>query len=314
MSLELTKAKFWVKKHSPELLVAGGITCMVGSIVSAIIATTKVKKITEPASAKIDEIKNSSLEEKTMKKELTKTYAVAGLKVAGLYLPCALTFAASVSCIIGSHNIMKGRNLALAAAYTTLDNGYRAYRKRVAKEIGDEAEEKIYKDVYKEKQQVVDENGEVKDKKVNKPHIDPDSNFEVLYDIGQRGWERNALLNFRFLMNQQEYLNTKLRCQGYLFLSDVYDALGYDVTNLGPNKMRAAHVLGWIYDPKDKTRDNFVSFGITEPGTTLATKQIQEQIDNNEPTFWLSFNVDGDILSGDDGKKKFTDTAKEGCC
>ena len=33
------KTKFWTKKHSPELLIAGGIVMAAGAVVSACIAT-----------------------------------------------------------------------------------------------------------------------------------------------------------------------------------------------------------------------------------------------------------------------------------
>ena len=53
----LTKAfsevKFWSKKHSPELLIAGGIIFAASSVVLACIATNKIKKPLSEATAKI---------------------------------------------------------------------------------------------------------------------------------------------------------------------------------------------------------------------------------------------------------------------
>ena len=45
-------------------------------------------------------------------------------------------------------------------------------------------------------------------------------------------------------------------------------------------------------------------------------KSLQEQLESNEPSFWLEFNCDGDILNlnKDPNKKTFSNYAKDGCC
>ena len=326
----LTKAfsevKFWSKKHSPELLIAGGIIFAASSVVLACIATNKIKKPLSEATAKIKEthdlmkddfkIQNGQYSIQEGRKELAKTYAKTVGKILWTYAQAVLTFGLSVSCILGSHKIMRGRNIALAAAYTTLENGYKAYRSRVKEKLGEEAEEAIYKNIKKEKKEVVDKNGELKAKEVPTEHLDRDSNpYSALYSCGNRGWETNAILNYDYLMTQQAYLNHKLQAQGFLFLSDVYDTLGFDASMLGADKVRASHILGWIYDPNDSSRDNYVSFGLTTKNN-ICKPNVQKQIDSNEPNFWLEFNCDGDILnlSKDPAKKTFSSYAKAGCC
>lgn len=320
------KTKFWTKKHSPELLIAGGVIMAAGAIVSACFATKKADKILVPATKKISEIhenlkdtykiNNNQINVAEEKQELAKVYAKTAGKLLLVYSPTIVMFAASVSCILGSHNIMKGRNLALAAAYTTLDNGYKAYRKRVKEKLGDVAEEAIFKDVKDETKEVADKNGEVETKKVPTAHATKNADpFCALYSCGNRGWERSAILNYDYLMAQQAYLNHKFQAQGFLFLSDVYDALGFDAGMLGADKVRASHILGWIYDPKDPDNDNYISFGLTDKNG-LTKEAVAAQIRSNEPNFWLEFNCDGDILnlSKDPSKKTFSQYAKEGCC
>lgn len=320
------KTKFWTKKHSPELLIAGGIVMAAGAIVSACFATKKAGEIIAPATKKISsihanladtyKIENKQIDIKEEKHELAKVYAKTGGKLLLVYSPTIVMFAASVSCILGSHNIMKGRNLALAAAYTTLDNGYKAYRKRVQEKLGETAEEAIFKDIRAEKKEVANKNGELKTKTVQTAHAIKNADpYDALYQCGNRGWEHNAALNYDYLMAQQAYLNNKFRAQGFLFLSDVYDALGFDANMLGVDKIRSSHILGWIYDPKDPNRDNYISFGLTDKNQ-IAKANVSAQISANEPNFWLNFNCDGDILnlSKDPTKKTFSQYAKEGCC
>ena len=317
------KIGFWTKKHSPELLVAGAITSAVGAVAASIVATRKLDATLAPYNEKIESIRknlkddnkiaNGEVDVKESKKELTTTYAKAALKVGLLYLPSAVLLGSSVGCVLGSHKILKGRNLALVAAYKTLESGYNSYRERVKEKLGEEAEEKLYKNISKEK--VTEKDPETgKEKTVTKdvPHNNPNEYFDVLYDEANRGWEPNALMNFDWLMAQQAFLNNKFQRQGFLFLSDVYECLGFTVDILGPKRAQASHVLGWIYDPKDPKKDNYISFGLTHPGTGVALPRVQKQIEANQPSFWLSMNVDGDILTGNKGQKIFTDHAKDG--
>lgn len=320
--LMFNKIGFWGKKHSPELLIASGITAAAASIVLAVIATTKLDKTLKPYNDKIDSIKkqmkddnaiqNKEVDVKECKKDLTKTYAKAALKVSGLYIPSALLFGASVTCILGSHSIMKSRNLALTAACATLEESYKAYRRRVKDKLGEEAEEKLYKNVYKDEVEVIDpKTGEITTKKVSIPHVKEDNDWNVIYDCGNYCWERNARQNFEWLMNQQAFLTEKLRRRGYLFLSEVYDLLGCTTHQLGAKKARASRILGWIYDPTNPNRNCYVSFGLTKPGTTIPLPEIEEQIQRNEAAFFLTLNPDGDILSGENGKETYMKFASD---
>lgn len=322
LSTMFSKIGFWSKKHSPELLIAGSIVSMAASVTLAIYSTTKVNKVVEPFNKKIDSIKsdmkddnkvqNKEIDIKESKKQLAVTYGQAALKVTALYLPSALCFASSVCCMLGSHKIMKSRNLALAAACTTLERSYNAYRSRVRAKLGDEMEEKLYKDIYKDDKEVIDpKTGKVVSKKIDTPHVKEDHEWNVIFDCGNTCWERDAVMNFDFLMLQQDYLNEKLKRQGYLFLNDVYQLLGYTTAMLGEHKARASRILGWIYNPKDPKRNCYVSFGLTQPGTRVPLPKVAEQIQRNEPSFWLNLNPDGDILSGEYGKETFMKYAKE---
>lgn len=322
IGLFFSKIGFWTKKHSPELLIAGSIVSAVGSVALAVIATTKLNKTIEPYNKKIESLKldlkddnkieNKEVDVKESKKELALTYGKAALKVGTLYLPSVLCLASSISCMLGSHKIMKTRNLALVATCTTLEQSYRAYRDRVKEKLGDAVEEKLYKNIYKEEKEIINpETGEVETKKVETPHINEDHEWNVIFDCGNHCWERNALMNYDFLMMKQDYLNQKLKRQGYLFLHDVYDELGYTTAMLGQQKARASHILGWIYNPKDPKRNCYISFGLTQPGTRVALPKVAEQIQRNEPSFWLNLNPDGDILTGEYGKEMFMKYAKD---
>ncbi len=322
ISMFISKVNFWGKKHSPELLIAGGVTSTVAAIALAIYSTTKLNHVLEPYNNKIDQIKkdlnnnnkiqNKEIDIKESKKELTLTYGKAALKIATLYLPSALFLTSSIACTLGSHKIMKSRNLALAAACTTLEQSYRAYRDRIKEKLGEEVEEKLYKNIYKEEKELIDpETGKTKTKKVDTPHLKEDHEWNVIFDCGNHCWERDALMNYDFLMMKQDYLNAKFKRKGYLFLHDVYDELGFTTSMLGEQKARASRILGWIYDPTNPKRNCYISFGLTQPGTRVPLPKVAEQIQRNEPSFWLNLNPDGDILTGEYGKETYMRYAKD---
>ena len=95
------------------------------------------------------------------------------------------------------------------------------------------------------------------------------------------GWQHNLEWNEMFLKQQQRYCNDKLRLRGHLFLNEVFDTLGFPRTKLGA-------IVGWVYDEKNPTGDNFVDFG-------MCTEDRTGVVEN--PDVILNFNVDGEILS-----------------
>jgi hypothetical protein len=310
------KVKFWSRKNSPELLIVGSIVTAAASIYLACVATTKVEAIVQPANTKIKQIHTNMKDDNKLasgeysinegKKELFLTYSKTGFELIKLYAPSAISFGLSIAALLGSHKIMKGRNIALAAAYTTLENGYKNYRDRVKSKIGEKAERDIFRNMYSEEYIDVetDKNGNEKSvtKKIKTAHVDPDADFVYLFDASNPDWERSGRLNVDFLLAREKYLNQRFVANGYMFLSDVYDNLGIDPGILGPRKLHASRIIGWIYDPEDPTRDNYISFGLADKDGNLK-ETTMEMLRDGERNIWLEFNPDGDILNGPiDGK------------
>ena len=299
------KAKFGLQKHSPEIMVVAGVVGVVASAVMACRATTKVNDILEEAKENVDGIhqvlENKELNKKyeerygevytveSSKKDLAVLYAQTGLKFVKLYGPSVALGALSITSILAGHNILHKRNVALAAAYATIDQGFKDYRGRVIERFGEELDRELrYNIKAKEIQEtVVGEDGTEQEvtKTVNNIDTKQYSGYARCFDETCSGWVRDAEQNLWFLMRQQDWANEKLQRQGYLFLNDVYKMLGMQPTAAGQQ-------VGWIYDEKHPIGDNYVDFGIHD----LHDKEKRLFVNGYEKSIWIDFNVDGNIL------------------
>lgn len=290
------KAGFQLKKHSPEILVVTGVIGVVTSAVLACKATRKLDSVLEESKEQIDKIKDYIEEEgyseeyteKDASKDLTITYTQSALKIAKLYGPSVILGAASIGAIFGGHNILRKRNVALAAAYTAVDKGFKDYRDRVIERFGKELDRELKYNIKSDTVEVteLDEDGKEKTSKVTVNTVDPNelSEFARFYDDGCTGWTKDPELNLVFLKKQQCCANDLLKSRGWLTLNDVYDMLGITRTAAGM-------VVGWIYDEKHPVGDNFVDFGIYD----INNEANRRFVNGLERTILLDFNVDGNI-------------------
>ena len=285
------------KKHSPEILVVSGVVGVVASAVMACKATTKLDAVLSESKEQVEKIhgyvESEEYSEKYSaedeKKDLTIVYTQSAIKIVKLYGPSVLLGALSIGAILGGHNMLRKRNLALAAAYTALDTSFKDYRGRVIERFGKELDRELRFNIQnKEIESVVtNEDGteSIEKKSVSVVgNLDGYSPYAKFYDDGCIGWEKDPELNLMFLRRQQDAANEILKRDGYLFLNDVYEMLGIPKTTAG-------QLVGWIYDEKNPVGDNYVDFGIYD----LYKENCRDFVNGYERTILLDFNVDGEI-------------------
>ena len=296
----INKASFGLKKHSPEILVVAGVIGTVASAVMACRATTKIGEILDESNETLDAIHKYSENPETVpetmeyspddvKKDLAVTYVQTGLKIAKLYAPSVVLGGLSISAMLVSNNILRKRNVALAAAYATVDKGFKEYRERVVERFGEAVDHELrYNIKAKEiEETVVDEKGKEKKvkKKVNVANINEYSDYARWFDSSNPNWEETPDYNLMFLKAQQKYANDKLIAEGRLFLNDVYEALGIP-------KTKAGQIVGWVYDPSNPDIDSLVDFGIFD----CHKENARNFVNGVEPAILLDFNCDGNVL------------------
>ena len=288
-----------LQKHSPEILVVAGVVGTVASAVMACKATTKAGDILDEAQEKIDQVHQVMNDEsisdedytpEDSKKDLAIIYAQTGLKFVKLYGPSIALGALSIASILGGHNILRKRNVALAAAYTALDGSFKDYRKRVIDRFGETVDRELKYNLKAKKitESITDEDGKTKKEKFDAEILDDDaheySDYARFYDDGCTGWSKDPEYNLMFLKAQQQYANDLLRSRGHLFLNEVYDMLGIPRT-------KAGQVVGWVYNENNPVGDNYVDFGLYD----IRRRPVRDFVNGYERVILLDFNVDGVI-------------------
>lgn len=289
---------FKIKKASPEIMVVAGVVGVVTSTVMACKATTKVNDILEETRKQVDDVHNvldsdviteEEYNNDDAKKDLAIIYTQTGVKLIKLYAPSVIVGALSITGILASHKILKKRNVALTAAYATIDRSFKEYRGRVVERFGKELDRELRYNIKAQEieEKTVDKDGNETVEKKTISVVDPNmySDYARIFDNGSMGWTKDPEYNLMFLKLQQNQANDRLRAQGYLFLNDVYDMLGIPRT-------KAGQIVGWVYDEENPVGDNFVDFGIYD----IYNEKACDFVNGRERSIVLDFNVDGNIL------------------
>lgn len=277
----VSKIKFKADKHSPEIFMIFGIGSLVCAGVLACRSTLKAHDVLDQAKLDVetihkcaeDELFADQYSDEDRKKDLAITYANTGVEIAKLYaLPVGLG-AVGIACTLKSHDILNKRNIALAAAYTTIDKSFKQYREHVVDRFGETVDKELKYGIKAKKvtETVVDEETG-KSKKQKKTVYYRDTNpmpseyarFLEEYTRDAKGnvvknkcWENDPQLMLKYILIQQDNAQRKLEEMGYFKLNDAYRM--FDLP-----ESQAGNIMGWLYDKNDpelsKTRIDFGVF------------------------------------------------------
>ena len=174
------KVGFKLKKHSPEILAITGTIGVVTSAVMACRATTKLSSILDESKKEVKLIKFAAenpdqlgeeveYSKEDGKNDLRISYANTAVQIVKLYAPSVILGTLSITAMLTSNNILRKRNIALAAAYTAVDKGFKEYRSRVVERFGEELDKELrYNIKAKEIEETVVDEKTGKEKKVKK--------------------------------------------------------------------------------------------------------------------------------------------------
>lgn len=272
------------RKHSPVILFAAGTAGIIATVVVASRATLKLDEVMAVAEKDLELAQNMDHPRYTQDdraKDIIKIKIRTAGQIAKLYAPAAVLGLASIAALTGSHVIMNRRNAGLMAAYAALDKGWREYRARVVGEYGED-KDREFRYGFEERELVQ----ETKTGPVVKPHkrvgVEGASIYARYFDEGSPNWDKRAGYNLMFLRSIMAQMNNKLHAEGFLFLNEVYEALGIKRTSEGA-------VVGWVLDGGNS--DNFVDFGCFDGSRS----EFRDFVNGWNSAILLDFNVDGVI-------------------
>lgn len=209
------KVKRGFGKRSPAILTATGILSMGTAAFLAAKETPKAIRLIEEREMELQE-----LEEELTPKEKVKVAWKC-------YIPALSAGVFGAACLIGAHSVHTKRNAAIATAYKLSETALTEYKKAVTEEIGEEKESLIRK--------------KVRQKKLEETPTGPNNIIitgrgnQLCYDgVSGRVFESD-LNTIEKAINK---VNREMTYDMYISLSDFYDELGLDHTDISDQ-------IGW---------------------------------------------------------------------
>lgn len=301
-----TRVAFKLKKASPELLIVGGVGCIIAGTVMACKATKKANDILDHGKLRIDAAQNTvngmlesgeieiedveengKLFDKEIKRELVKIKLDTFSKVVAAYAPAVAIGTAGIAMIFTSHGIMRKRNGVLLASYNALDAAFKQYRSRVlAEEDGFDRDRKYLMGPEPENQWEMVPDGDAEfANDVNKramvmAHQNPYGLYTFEFSkYTSNHWSPHADSNLLVIRSAEDWATRQLTLKGHLFLNDVLDYLDMEPVPWG-------QLCGWIRGSEDG--DSYV-----EMLATIDQQRLEMDTDGWKKPIFLTFNCEG---------------------
>lgn len=261
-----------------------------------------VEVVDAETGAPVKAVGPSGLSMKEYRHKLYRCYGRNVWKAFKVYGPPFLLGLASGVLVLGGFHEEHDRFTGASATAALAVNGFKNYRKNVVDTLGKEADEEFrfgikdkkveVPDLNKDGEQKLDKEGNPKTKvehrRVMERDINEYSEYARIFDryhstefeYDKKTGVANDEYNRKFLLDQEEYFNRllKYRANHTVFLNEVYEALGYELTEAG-------QYVGWHYDKDCPEGDNRIEF---TPIDILDRNGMESII--------LDFNVDGSVI------------------
>ena len=289
-SRAICKTGLAMRNHKGDILFGVGLIGFGLTIAGVCAATYKFTPELDNATKEIEKINASTeLPEEKKQEEIVKVRKKVSRIAVHYYWKPMVIAGITVLGFTGAQLDVKEKCNNYAMMYSGLLGTFASYRKNVIAEEGKEKDlEYLFGKKTEEVTTIADDGSEVVEYK--KKLLTDGSEAKkiasraqtLIFDMHCDQWTKSPNHNKYLILQVQEYLNNRLRLKGYIFLNEVYRALGAPETEAG-------QYVGWIYDARNPVGDNYIDFG-------LYSDCNQRFLDGLEPSCILEFNVDGIIL------------------
>lgn len=301
-------AGLYAKKYSPEISLTVGIVGCVGTVVLACKETLSAESILDAHNERLNNIQQAVeiasedrevvYTDKDIARDRLICYSRLAVDFAKLYAPSIILGTVSIGMILYSHSTMKKRYLGVLAAYNAISEAFHSYRERVIEAEGSDKDREYLCGIKNETIEKTIVDGKGKEKTVTeqiKTANGAPSAYARWFCQGVSTWQSDNGLNRLFLEATEKAFNHTLQTRGYVWLNEVYEALGFSQTPEGA-------VTGWVKDNKD----GYIDFGLYEPNDNSRTF-----INGNSNSILLDFNVDGIILDMIPSRDQFDESINQ---
>lgn len=297
LSRAIGAVKLASKAHAPTIMVVSGVVTMGASVITASKKTLTVERVLEPyvedlenIQVAVDNAKNSpavTYGEKAAAKDRGAVYGHVAVDLSKHYFVPGVLFLGGSALVFGGHHIMLKRNATLAIAFTGVKQAFEAYRSRVRDEFGPMADQAMLSG--HRQIEVIDDNDKVQ--LVNTRDWDntddPTDPYNRIFDRESSSqWIDDLSVNKLFIQNQVRMAQIRLGLEGYLYLCDLYQALGFPET---PD----SRVVGW---KSKRLPDGTMNIPVIDVGLDLPMPDDWKYSRDN--AIYLDFNCSGLIVGG----------------
>lgn len=284
--------KLLSKAHAPTIMVVSGVVSMGASVIGASKQTLKVEATLTPHVESLEKIqqgidlKLDGYDDKAVQQDKITVYARIGKDMTKLYFVPGVFFIGGACLVFGGHRLLLQRNATLAMAFTGVKKAYDMYRQNVRDEFGPEVDQAMLHG-YKTIEVIDQETGKVatvNTRDWDAEHVDP---YNRVFGRGETTqWHDDLGVNKLFVAGQQRMAQVLLGNRGYLYLSEVYEALGFPETDI-------SRVVGWKAkrNPDGSKDIPVIDFGLDKP-------LPGDWMHNKENAIYLDFNCQGLIIGG----------------
>lgn len=315
----LNKFGLVLAKHGPKIMIWSGCGGMLLSIYEFCRAAKKSVPITQEHQEKMVKIQEEidrqiviygkdSYDKKACGKMIFDEKRDYAWKMSKLYFRPTIEASVSMCLILGGEGIISRRLGRISAYAGALEESFGRYRENVRLDAGEDKDREYLTGIQRKQVEAVITDDDGNEKKVDADvyvRKNDDTNpsiYAFFFDEYSTKWVNNAFANLLFLRSEQSWANDILWTRGYIFLDEIIDALGIQVSREKREMMR---IVGWYLSEEDRKERRLekrkkVDFNIYN--LTQATKRAF--IDGYEPSVLLDFNVDGVIWDKVWPKKK----------
>lgn len=256
---------FKAAEKKPEIFLALGLVTGAAGLVMACKATLKAPdilkeheesmKMIEDAEeqAKIEKEKDPSTDiiytEKDKRNDTVIAYGQTAWKTIKLYAPAAALCVVSTACFIAMYKEQHNRIVGLTAAYTALQETFRAVEKRVTEEEGAD-KWNHYRFGTKAEEMKVSEMGEdglMREKTAQIDAVDPKTLGDFIFSDATTNGEFTGIdyQDETYLVEHEALLNYRFQRDKHLLANEMCEELGIKLSV--EQKLRNANI-GWVLD------------------------------------------------------------------